>query len=337
MDYDFRRRERDFGRIVSALTLDREKMTERIVIGESHEARRQLEQGEGEVYYDQTRPLGELLLTFEADSDRQWNVNAMRLHESYGKVFPFESKRWELSAPASAYLLEKYSHGEPSAMFAAIRTWEEYLNCYNLNHGPQRFIDNMSLLYRPFFQYGDYRPWHDEAAAALLKALHDNESQVELWYPAKKRPFECVVAFLSFQPVIFYYLHKIEEWGFTFQECKVCGKYFLAQNKHYEICSDECRKIQAVEAKRRFDESAKGDRLEQLHESAYYYWYNRLRKLKRAKTTDTEKLAAVLAAFEVFRKEAVRQKAEVRQGGHRLADFTGWLMEQQNEIDKLME
>ena len=33
MDYDFTRRERDFGRIVFALTIDQKKMKERIVIG----------------------------------------------------------------------------------------------------------------------------------------------------------------------------------------------------------------------------------------------------------------------------------------------------------------
>ncbi len=339
MDYDFTRRERDFGRIVFALTLDQKKMTERIVIGKSDEVRRRLEHGNGEVYYDRTRPLGELLLHFESDTDREWSVNASRLHESYGKAFPFESKRWELAAPVSDFLHEKYKTDEPSAMFAAMRTWEEYLNCYNLSGGPQRFIDNMTMLYRPFSLYAEYRygVWQEDAADALSQSLHDGESQVELWYPVAKRPFECVVAFASFLPLIFYYLHKIEEWGFVFAQCKVCGSFFLAPNKRYTICSDGCRKEQALDAKRRFDESAKGDRLEQLHESSYYYWYNRLRKLKRAKNTDAEKLTAVTAAFEQFRAEAVRQKSEVRRGERKLADFTSWLMQQQDEVDRLMD
>lgn len=104
-----------------------------------------------------------------------------------------------------------------------------------------------------------------------------------MWYPALKRSFEYVVASTSFLPVIAYYLHKIEEWGFVFQRCKVCGKDFLARSHHNELCSDKCHKKQAVGAKREFDERAKGDRLEQLYEAAYYYWYNRLRKLRREK------------------------------------------------------
>lgn len=52
----------------------------------------------------------------------------------------------------------------------------------------------------------------------------------------------------------------------------------------------------------------KNDRLEQLHKAAYYYWYNRLRKLKPGKATDMEKVAAVGEVFKVFRKEAVKRK-----------------------------
>lgn len=336
MDYDFSKRERAFGRIVFALSLNRKKLTERIVIGETSEVRWRLESGTGEVYYDQTRPLGQFLIDFEADPDRKWNVNAMFLRESYGKIFPARGVKNKDIKPAADFLGEQYGRREPSTMYAAIRTWEEYVKCYNMNHGPDLFLDAVSLLYHPFFQYDRYRPWQEDAAKALSRTLHDGESQVELWYPVAKRPFECVVAFSSFQPVIFYALHKIEEWGFVFQECKVCGKYFLARSKHYELCGDACRKVQAVEAKRQFDERAKGDRLEQLYDSAYFYWYNRLRILRRAKAAP-EKMAAVEAAFKAFRAEAIRQKGEVKRSEMRFEDFSGWLVKQQDEIDRLMK
>ena len=158
-----------------------------------------------------------------------------------------------------------------------------------------------------------------------------------MWYPVLKRSFECVVASASFLPVIAYYLHKIDEWGFVFQGCKVCGKDFLARSRHYELCSDECRKVQAVEAKREFDERAKTDKAEQYYEAAYYYWYNRLRKLKRGKTTDTEKVAAVEEAFKVFRKEAVRLKRQVKDKEMLITAFSSWLIQQQGEVDRIME
>lgn len=336
MEYDFSKQERRLGKIVFALTLDRKKMTERIVIGETNETRRQLEDGTGNIFYDRTRPLGKFLIDFETDTGMEWNRNAMTLRESYGKAIPLEAARWKMAVPVADFLRGKYASGEPSALFAAIRTWEEYLNCFHLNHGADMLIRRLSALYRPFFLYGGNRTWQEEATAALSKVLREEEAAVELWYPVLKRSFECVVASASFLPLIAYYLHKIEEWGFVFQKCKVCGNDFLARSRHYELCSDDCRKKQAVEAKREFDERAKNDRLEQLHEAAYYYWYNRLRKLKRGEAADLEKAAAVGEAFAAFRKEAVKRKSMVKRGEMKLTDFSSWLVGQQNEVDRLM-
>ena len=220
------------GRVVFALTLDKKRLTERVVIGRAEEARCRLENGGGEVYYDETRPLGSLLLTFEADKNGEWNKQGMALRESYAKAFPLESARWKSAAPVSDFLQAKYKSGEPSAMFAAIRTWEDYLNCYNMNHGADALTDRLSMMYKPFSVYGEYRPWRDEAADALSIALRDGDSSVELWYPVAKRQFETIVAVSSFLPVIFYYTHKIKEWGFTYQACKVCGKDFQIGRAH---------------------------------------------------------------------------------------------------------
>ena len=164
VDYDFTSRERDFGRVVFALTLDKKRLTERIVIGRSGDARSRLDgNADRDVYCDETRPLGSLLLTFESDNGGEWNKGGMLLRESYGKAVPRESARWKLAAPVSDYLRGKYESGEPSAMFAAIRTWEDYLNCFNMNHGADILTDKLSMLNKPFAVYGEYRPWQEEA------------------------------------------------------------------------------------------------------------------------------------------------------------------------------
>jgi len=336
MEYDFTSRERDFGRLVLSLTLDRKRLTERVVIGRTEEVRRCLNGGDGDIFYDQTCPLGSLLVSFEADRNGDWSRHGMTLRESYGKAVLFDTERWRMADPVSDFLRTKYDSGEPSALFAAVRTWEEYLNCFHLNHGGDLLTDRLAMLYKPFVVYGDYRPWQEEAAKTLTHALRDGESQVELWYPAAKRAFETVAA-SSFLPVISYYLHKVAEWRFVFQKCKICGRDFLARSRHYELCSDECRKKKAVDSKREFDQRAKGDRLEQLDEAAYYYWYNRLRKLRKGKTADPDRAAAFKAAFDDFRKEAVSRKAAVKCGEMKLADFADWLVRQQNEADRLMD
>ena len=153
----------------------------------------------------------------------------------------------------------------------------------------------------------------------------------------RKRIFEVVVAVSSLLPVISYYLCKLVEWGLVFQECKVCGKHFTAKSRHYELCSDKCRRVQAVEAKREFDERARGDRLEQLDETAYNYWYTRLRKMKKGKNANPEKAKAVKIVFDDFRKEAVKRKGAVKRGEMKLSDFASWLAVKNDEVDRLIE
>ncbi|GHU89966.1 hypothetical protein FACS1894202_09010 [Clostridia bacterium] len=339
MKYNFTGREREFGRVVLALTLNRQKMTERVVIGRRDEVSLRFEQGIGDVYFDETRPLGSFLIGLEADKDRQWNVNAAILRESYAKVFPFDAQRWKIAAPVADFLAKKYDSGEPSALFAAVRTWDEYLNCYNLAHGADLLTERLMTLYRPFALYAENRPWEELAPGAMSAALRDTDTEVSLWYPAQKRPFEVVVAFSSLLPVIQYYLFKLNEWGYVFQQCKICGKTFVAKSRHYELCGDECRRVQALENKREFDERAKGDKLEQLHENAYNYWYNRLRKLKKGNADNAanpKRATAVDAAFKIYRKEAVKRKSAVKSGDLSFSDFATWLAEQQNAVDVLM-
>jgi hypothetical protein len=62
-----------------------------------------------------------------------------------------------------------------------------------------------------------------------------------------------------------------------------------------------------------------------------------LRKLKKGKNADLEKAAVVKAAFDCFRKEAIKRKGEVKRGEMKLSDFAGWLVAQNDVVDRLME
>jgi hypothetical protein len=275
--------------------------------------------------------LGSLLLTLEGDKKNEWNEQGAALRESFDN----ESERWEVTASVSDYLRGKYETGEPSAVFSAIRTWDDYLNCYNMKHGDDILTDKLFMLYRPFTIYAHNKQWKLNAASAVMTdAIRDGESGVELWYPIAKRPFETVVAGSSLLPIISYYLHRIEEWRFVFQRCKVCKTFFLARSRHYELCSDKCRKVQAIEAKREYDKRIEGNSLEQLDEAAYFYWYNRLRKLR--KTADPERAAAFKAGFDTFRKEKTRLKRLVKDKKMEESKFFGWLAAQQDVADRLM-
>ncbi len=81
-------------------------------IARSDEARLRLEKDAGDVYYDETRPLGSLLIGFEGDRAGEWNKNAFTLRESYGKAIPRTSARWKHVAATTDYLRGKAGSGE---------------------------------------------------------------------------------------------------------------------------------------------------------------------------------------------------------------------------------
>jgi hypothetical protein len=334
--YDFKNREREYGRVVFALSLDRKKLAEKIIIGEVDEVRRFLNGDDGDILYEGTRPLGSLLLYFESDINGDWNKNILTLRESYAKIFP-QSSRWKMVAPVQEFLTEKYNSGEPSAMFAAIRTWEDYLNFFHQDHGADLLNSSLFTLYKPFRVYAEHKPWQEESTVALSVALQNGESAVELWYPVAKRSFETVVTSASFLPLIFYYTHKICEWKFVFQQCKICDAHFLARSRHYELCSETCRKKKATTSKQEYDERTKDDMPTKLYDTAYYYWYNREKKLKKGKHANAENAAAFSAEVKKFRKEGITRKTAVKNRQMSLADFASWLAEMQNLADKLME
>ncbi|MCL2108495.1 MAG: hypothetical protein FWH20_04005 [Oscillospiraceae bacterium] len=105
------------------------------------------------------------------------------------------------------------------------------------------------------------------------------------------------------------------------------------------MCSDECRKVTASQAKQQFKERNKDDKSEQFYEGTYQYWYNRLRKLKRNNSDGKfeKEIAALTAATKKFRTEAVKKKADVKSRKMKLMEFRAWLLEQQNLVDGMMK
>jgi hypothetical protein len=172
MKYDFPRKYTT-SRTVFVLSLIQKKMSERIVIAEAGEALNRLNGGAGDVYYDQTRPLGQLLFNFESDMGSLWESNTAILRESYGKTFPFEGERWKIAQPALDFMRIKYSSDEPTAVFAAVRLWELNLYCYNQNHGAELLSQNNAVLYRPFTLFGQHKPWRSQDTGAFSKPMSD--------------------------------------------------------------------------------------------------------------------------------------------------------------------
>ena len=136
-------------------------MNERIIIGDESEVRRLLERGSGNIYFDEISPLGNMLFAFESDAEKQWNVTAMQLIESYAKVGLIDRKRWQAAKQPIAFLRRKYESGVFVAKYAAMRMLIEYLNCFNKSNASEIFIDRVSTLCRPFHLYANNKPWRE--------------------------------------------------------------------------------------------------------------------------------------------------------------------------------
>ena len=143
--YEFNRKNPAFERVVILLTVNKKKMTERVIIGEAGEVRLRLERNSGEVFYDETHKLGAFLFNFESNHERDWNINIMQIHEKGFKARLSEKAVPKSIKPCADFLRQKYENGEPSAMFAAINIWENYLKCYNVNHGADIFKDKSAI------------------------------------------------------------------------------------------------------------------------------------------------------------------------------------------------
>lgn len=147
MKYSFSAQEPVAHPVIFVLSLDRKKMRERILLGTEKEIRHRLQQGNGNVFYDDSAPMGRFLTNFETDSDRVWEINCSRLLNSY--KYLLNVKRSREIQPAIDFLQKKYEEGNPAAKFCAMHIWNAYLRSYNSDHASARFQQVSTLLLHP--------------------------------------------------------------------------------------------------------------------------------------------------------------------------------------------
>ena len=341
---EFVRHEPCYDRILFVLTLDRKKMKERILIEKELEIRFRLQGSmEADILCDLTRPLGSFLTEFEHDPDGDWNLYGLSpLREA------LHSNRWKqpaLEQTAGDFLRKKFDSGDPLQMYVAFRIWNDYLIAReprDREAACQRFMDKMSG-FTMFFQ--EESPLHFDSDTGKPKQFHissrifgsvpSEETRLDLWYPDNRRMTECVAAYVSFYPLVTYYLNRLNDWGLCFRKCKVCGHIFLAKSLRYELCSDKCRKKQALQNKREFDERARENSYDLLYKNECQNWRNKINKAKKATGFSANRLEEMMTAFDAFKKEALQKKKAVKEKTVSPKEFMDWLYQQNNVIVQL--
>ena len=321
MDFEFIRHEPLYDRILLVLTLDRQKMKERILIGEELQIRFRL-QGytDADVLCDVARPLGTMLSAFEHDPDGEWNrLGLMPLREA------LHSNRWKqpgLEQASGDFLAKKYLTDDPVRMYVALRIWNEYLKAReprDRESACERFMGKMNGFTALFmgnppldFDEDTGKPKRLDISTHIYGSAPQEDTRLDLWYPDSKRKMECVAAYSSLYPLIIYYLNRLNDWGLYFRKCKICGKVFLAKSQRYELCSDKCRKKQSLQNKREFDERARENNYDLLYKNECQNWRNKINKAKKTPGFPVDRLEEMLAAFESFKKEALQRKQAVK-------------------------
>lgn len=344
MEMEFVWHEPCHDRILFVLMLDREKMKERILIGDESQIRLRLAgTEETDVLFDETRPLGKLIVDFERDEQRGWNeFGLMPLYNA------LHTNRWQqpgLEQTSGSFLAEKYATGDPVRMYTAFRIWNEYLKARlprERNAASERFLQKVSDLTIAFhtdspldFDKNTGKAIRFDLTRRMWGRIPEQALRLDLWYPDRRDMTECVSAYHSFYPLLIYYMNRLSEWGLNFCKCKVCGRVFLAQSLRYELCSDKCRKQQALQNKREFDERARENNYDLLYKNECQNWRNKINKAKRTAGFPVGRLEEMQTAFETFKKEALQRKKAVKEKTASPKEFTDWLYQQNHVIVEL--
>ncbi len=346
MEYQFIRQEPCREKVILVLTLDRKKMKERVLIGTENEIRSRLAGDEGaNLIYDATEPLGTLLIRFDKDPDGEWNrLGLSPLREA------MHTNRWgqpALEQAAGQFLSGKYQSGEPIRQYTAFRIWNGYLKTREKRkreEACEEFLAEMSRLTMAFrienaMEYDKQSgiPGRLDTRGIYYRRTPAEHTRLDLWFPDSERRMECVAAYDSFLPLITYYLNRLNDWGLYFRQCKVCGKSFLAKSLRYELCSDRCRKKQALQNKREFDERARENDYDHQYKNECQGWRNVLNKAKKTPGFPSERLERMQEAFADFKKEALRRKTLVKNRKSSPEEFRDWIVVQKSIILDLME
>jgi hypothetical protein len=350
MDYDFPRAKskiKNPPNFVFAVALDRDTLKERILVGEQREVGKLLRGEDGEVFYDETRPIGQLLFGFKSDPDKSWIEHAEMLLETYNpKEFrdkvssTLDIVRFKRIEPVREWLREQYSNGiegdNPELVFAAVKTWHEYLICWHEAYSTKRFKTRTGLLYRMFSAYNRRKMLIDTFAdveSIFEETSLKSKSQFEIIPESDNCPVEYIRTSSSFRMIILYYLTKLRKWGYLFKSCAKCKRYFLTQARQSQFCSDRCRKERRIETKSEYRGRVQSDSAEKSYAAAYHHWDSRLRKLKDKPEQHTE----FKKALDDFCKEAKKRKSAVKLDKSKLPAFVGWIYDERERADNLLE
>ena len=320
---------------VFALRLDFRKKTEEILIGELNEVKRRLIGfPHGAMLYEKTRDIGRLVMDYEPAAIVLADIRATLL-DSIGK------KKSPFFGYAVNRLIELYSSDNPLYRFTALLMWQEYHSALRrdkkANENLLDMFDDVTLALR-FNLIDIVKGWQEQKRGDPLSYLDTDYRKypILLYYGGGKDTPEYAVADCSLLSIAVYYLKRVYDSRRYIQTCPVCGNSFVAKTAGMTtLCSDDCRRVQGKESKRRFDERSRELSYERAYKNTYMYWYNKVKKCRGLDLPET-KLGKIEAAFNSFSRESAARKKEAANGKADVSEYESWLLTQRDAIDNLL-
>lgn len=328
--------------IVMALSLDKKRKQEHIVIGPKSQVHLRIaEIPTAQVLFDQKRPLGTILFECEEQVQSDWNLY---VHAPLSQALASWVGRKGAEQSVLEYLEPHLNSNNAVCKYAAHWAVNEYCNYITHQGSPdhsslyQDSAANISRFFRHLILDDAKNSTVGKALQRVQTEMSINglfmDSSATIWYPSRAQAREWLIISCSLFPAALYYLQRLQDWGFGFCKCSVCGKIFLAPNLHYNLCSTACRNVRNRQNKQAFDERAKGNGYDIDYKNTAQRLRNRLTNLKEQPNISEIELQKAQEAFDHFRKSALQKKKKIKTE-EECTSFRRWMLQQEREFEHL--
>lgn len=330
--------------IVLAISLDKHRQREHIIIGDSTQVHSYLSgMPNTQLLYDETRPLGTFLSEHEAQSRETWNQH---VHSLLGEALSSFVGRSDKYNAAMAYLKPMLHSKDAVCCFTANlahRVYEIKLTSFG---SPKSQIDYMNYA-SPVSESFRQIIWGEQQKSTVQQTLtrvqeHMKskcsrvDSSAQLWLPNRLNSSEWLLVWESLYPIVLYYLQRLKEWDMCFCKCSNCGKIFVADSFHHSLCSKQCKQERNRQNKREYDARAKKNRYDQIYTNTSERIRKRLVRLKKRSDISATTLQEAQDAFHEFCKTALQKKKQYKEEKD-LASFQDWLFAREREFEPFFE
>lgn len=336
------------------MVLDKQK--ERFLISTEESAERRLSNYHAEeVICDVTRPLGSFLIELERDTDYQWRDALSYLYQAweqrnslfykYAGINPTaEESVFKLEEKARGILNSKWEKEDPVCKYVAMKIWYYYLSIqHNSNEGLRNYIFNKCHdLVFPFNRDKNspetgIRCLPDNELFRWPVVLNGDKYIMHIHGGQQQNSLEYIVADDSLVPLRIYYIQKLEMWRKSITQCKCCGRYFIASNLRFKLCSQACRKEMELRNRKERLSHIPTKEIDNLCNRENNYWYRRWKIASESGQWTEEALESFQSRRYRFQDEKVKKRQQYDMGKITFTELCDWFREQRDIVDEIMK